>query len=430
MDIELIVIGTELLNGKIQDMNAHWLGRYLAKKALCLSQVCIVHDSEFELAEALMTAYQRSDIVITTGGLGPTDDDITKRILSQVFNKPIEYNEEAIEVVTENYKHFEKIPHLRKNGYANLPKDFRPIRNPTGLAPGLIFTDTKKNKIIMSTPGVPHEFQQMFEQYLWPSIKSMQSPSDEKLSSIITIRTRNIPEETIFFDLCPTLWEDLSKLGTVSSLPHAIGVDLVVKFPYANEKDKKSVEAKISEIVLGTPLKDAVWHIGDCSIEEVISQLLKEKGLTIACAESCTGGKIGDRLTEVSGASDVFKGTIVAYSEASKSDVLSVKKEIISKHGVVSDQVASELAKGARKKFKSDVGISTTGYAGPTGGTKEHPVGTVCIGISSKHHSLGRTFKFHGDRDQLKVVFCQMALYLVLEELETWDKPRADEVIE
>ena len=415
LDIEFIVIGNELLNGRILDSNTHWLARALAQRCLCLYQVTIVPDDETDLREAIERAWKRSHVVVTSGGLGPTEDDITKSVLAQTFDKEIQFSDRAIEVVTQNYNNFERIPQFTHNGYAHIPEDFEPLPNPVGLAPGLYYQE--EDKFILAAPGVPFEFRHMLEEEFFPRLSKLKKTDGFK-QELITIRTRGIPEEILFYELCSDLWEELSQFGMVSSLPTPLGVDIVVSLQYKSEDELREVKEKVKEAVYSTPIKEAIWHIGREPLEEVIIEKARKKRLTIATAESCTGGLVASTLANVSGCSDVFKGSMVCYWNEIKSSALQVKKKTLTNYGAVSEEVACEMVEGVKKATGAQLCVSTTGIAGPLGGSEKKPVGTLCVGISSERTTFAQTHKFRGDRDILRTRFTSMALYLLLEEIE------------
>lgn len=416
MNIELIIIGNELLNGKITDKNTFWLSRFLASKCLCLYQVTIVQDYLPDILKALGDAFSRSQVVITSGGLGPTGDDLTKSALAAYFKKEMVHSDKAMEIVTRNYNNFEKIPHVKKNGYTQLPKDFEPIYNPKGYAPGLLYQFEDKKKMMMALPGVPREFESMFAAQLYPYIKNLLTVPDLK-SSNITIRTRNLPEETIFFDLCPGLWEELCSFGVVSSLPKLLGVDIGIALSYSQQSEFEEMKNKVIEHINKTPLKNSIWQIGDDPIEKFILDKAESKKLSIACAESCTGGLLSSRLTDIPGSSKSFKGGIIAYSNEIKRDLLGVNEQTLKNNGAVSKNVACEMAIGVRQEFNTSIGIATTGIAGPDGGSIEKPIGTLAVAVSTLEQTRSYLFHFKGDREALKQKFTQMALYLCLENI-------------
>jgi nicotinamide-nucleotide amidase len=408
MKLAMIIIGDEILSGRTVDANGPWLTKFLASKGLELNEINIVHDDESLLDEALTKAFNHNDIVMTTGGLGPTEDDKTKKVCANYFGKALKESSKTIEVVSKNYAQFEKVWAKENNFYHIFPEDFEALDNPAGLAPGLFYQSN--GKTLFCAPGVPREFQKMTDQVFWPKIKNQLS--DKQRKTTFSIRTVAIPEEILFFELCPGLWEKLSEFGKVSSLPHNMGVDIVITL---DEEGHEEAQKKIIEIMENTAAKDNVWQYGNLELPEYILQKAREKGLKIAFAESCTGGLTSSLITDISGSSDVFLGSIVSYANEVKENVLGVKADTLKNHGAVSVETALEMARGALKVTGADITISFSGISGPTGGSKEKPVGTVAIGWATKTESDSKIYNFKGGRIKLKERFAHRGLYKLLE---------------
>jgi nicotinamide-nucleotide amidase len=413
MRFDLIVIGNELLNGKIQDINTHFLASSLTKAGHELGKVQIIQDSPREFKQALQSSIENSDIILTSGGLGPTPDDLTKNMLASYFNKKIIYSEEAFKVTTQHYDLAGREYNTEKIDYHNIPEDFFPLRNPTGYAPGLGYKF--KSKRIYSLPGVPLEFQSMFTEEILPTI-----PSQENIIKHFIIKTWKIPEAKIFQELCPSLWADLEYFGEVSSLPHVLGVDIGVRIKAHSENEIESKQKKIITLLNECALKDYIWHIGPELIEEVIVKEADSKNIKIGFAESCTGGLCASRITDISGSSSIFWGSIISYANEVKIKSLNVSEQTLTSFGAVSEQTALEMAIGAREHLNVDIAVTTTGIAGPGGGSTDKPVGTVGIGISSKNGSSSRIYNFSGNREMLKMRFSQIALMSLLEEIRLY----------
>jgi len=408
MKLALIIIGDEILSGRTQDANGPWFTKFLANKGLELNEINIVHDDEALLEKSLELAFQNNDIVMTTGGLGPTEDDKTKKICANFFGKALKESQKSIDCVLKNYEKFDKAWTKENNFYHIFPEDFEPINNPAGLAPGLFYT--ANGKTLCCAPGVPREFQKMTEQELWPKIE--ESFADKERLTTFSIRTVAVPEEIIFYDLCPGLWDKLAEFGKVSSLPHNMGVDIVITLKKENHKE---IEKQIINLIESTPLKKNVWQYGNLELPEYIIEKAREKNLKIAFAESCTGGLTASSITDIAGCSDIFLGSIVAYANEVKMKCLNVKKETLDNFGAVSKECALEMADGVKKLTGADITISFTGIAGPGGGTEEKPVGTVGIGWATKKGSDSKVYQFRGDRIKLKERFCHRGLYKLLQ---------------
>jgi nicotinamide-nucleotide amidase len=403
LHVTLLVIGDEILYGRTTDLNGAWLSKFLFKNGLYFKNMIFVRDQESDIKEALKNALLQSDIVITSGGIGPTLDDKTKKILAEYFDKKIIERDNVASIVDENYRRFGREWIRSLNYYHYFPEDFIAINNPKGLAPGLGFY--KNQKLVLAGPGVPREFQAMNEWEFLPIIKKYFQDKFQENQQVV-VRTRSIPEEKI-------LWMELSNFGSVSSLPHTIGIDIVVSFTGTTE-DQIVILEKIKQIISTTPLEEYVWQYGNDPLPISILNLAKEKQLTFAFAESCTGGLCSSKITDLSGSSEVFYGSVISYDNSVKINELNVLVSTLDKFGAVSLECAKEMALGVKNKIKVDIGISITGIAGPTGGSSEKPIGTVVIGICYGDTLESYRYQFPGDRIRLKERFSDMALYHLL----------------
>ncbi|MFP5490723.1 MAG: nicotinamide-nucleotide amidohydrolase family protein [Bacteriovoracia bacterium] len=413
MKLGMLVIGSELLQGKIADANTPWFAQYLRAWNTTLTSVLITHDEPVALKKALTQIFETCDAVICSGGLGPTLDDITKASLGDFFHRSMKTSAHFQEVAKNNYARMGRELAL-DHAYNFAPEGFTTLNNPSGFAPGLYFAE--KGKSVFALPGVPKEFRDMLSEH-FPALMGKSLEQNEKMQ-LLNFRTRGVPEEKIFFELCPGLWDELVQFGSVSSLPHVLGVDVGVTIKAMTDSELSVKAQNVSEIIKKSPLKNHLWHEGFSSLEEVIMQKALAKKLTISFAESCTGGLCSHRLTQVSGISQVFWGSVVSYDNSVKEKVLHVKADTIQKHGAVSEHVAMEMAQGVRLNLKTSIGVSLTGIAGPMGGTEEKPVGTVWIGFSTAEKTYAKKFQFKGDRENLKLRFSQMAFYELLDNLQ------------
>ncbi len=400
MQIDLILIGDELLKGKVTDINGPYLANALKKYDCKIGRIAIVSDNLDKLAVELASAYHRSSIVITSGGLGPTGDDCTKLALAKALNLPIVESESAKEVVLGNYSRKNRKWDPSLNQYHRIPKGMVALNNPVGHAPALKYLSD--NKQLLALPGVPQEFQSIIDQEL-PKLGLPQ-----RSTKIVTACTREVPEEVIFGTLCPNLWSELEKYGPVSSLPTPGGVVISVEC----EADKYD---EVHNLVMNSPLAPHIWQEGDLGLFEYTFLMLKEKKLTVAFAESCTGGLAANLMTNFSGSSEVLRGGVVSYCNEVKINSLGVDPKLIEKYTEVSPQVAEQMAQGARERLGADIGVSFTGYAGPSGGTESMPVGTVCIGVSTKQSTFAEVYHFNGTRDFLKMKFAVYGYYKLLD---------------
>jgi len=411
--VTLLVIGDEILYGRTTDLNGAWLSKFLFNNGLYFKNMLFVRDNEVDIIEALKNALHQSDIVITSGGIGPTLDDKTKKILAEFFHKKIIERGDVATIVDENYRRFGREWKRDLNFYHCFPEDFIAINNPKGLAPGLGFYTNQK--LVLSGPGVPREFQAMNEMEFLPLIKKF-FPNQFQANQQVVIRTKSVPEEKIFNELCPNLWQDLSKYGSVSSLPHTIGIDIVVSFN-GNENDQKIAANEIKKIISQTPLQEFVWQYGNTPLPISILNEAKVKKITFAFAESCTGGLCSSKITDLSGSSEVFFGSVISYDNSVKINSLNVSASTLEQFGAVSLECAKEMAMGVKNKIKTDIGISITGIAGPTGGSIEKPIGTVVIGVAYRNKVESYRYQFPGDRIRLKERFSDIALLHLLEAI-------------
>lgn len=415
MKIGLLIIGNEILEGKINDANTRQLAQFLIKENLDLSMTMTVKDQEEMIHQGLSILFDQCDVVVTSGGLGPTKDDLTKETIASWLGRKVQYSEQAFAIATKNYQRFNRMFAGKEHGYCFLPEGFEALENSTGFAPGL-FT-RHHNKFLISGPGVPREFKSLLDDHFVSKVLS-QFPRSSQLVELYTVRTMRIPEEKIFGEVDPTLWDKLSQYGNVSSLPTIMGVDIGVKIIAASTEELQNSKSALRKIFEGSPVYPNIWQFGNVPLEELIVTKANAKKITYGFAESCTGGLCSHRVTSVSGSSQSFLGSVVCYDESVKEETLGVKKETLAKFGAVSSQTAEEMATGVAEKLKLKVAISITGLAGPNGGTPEKPVGTAFIGVFAFGKTQVHEVHFPGDREQLKMRFSQAALYHLLEEVE------------
>lgn len=414
MKAGFLIIATEVLNGKISDVNNQTLALYLRPFSIEIEKTIIVKDSIPAIHKALRDLFEECDFVVTSGGLGPTRDDLTKEALGSYFGKTASFSEAAFSIATQNYERFQRPFAGKEHGYCFLPEGFQALNNPTGFAPGLYFTDGKKS--ILSGPGVPREFRGIIEEHLEKLILSEKRSSE--IFRLVNIRTKRVPEEKIFGEVDPSLWDKLEHFGDVSSLPNYLGVDVGIKISGNNKAELDRKESTIIEIIRNSPIHPAVWHIGLESIEEVILSRAEKLNLTFGFAESATGGLCSHRMTNISGISRFFMGSIVSYDNSVKSGVVGVSPVTLERFSAVSSETAKEMAEGAKKKLSVDIAVSVTGIAGPGGGTTEKPVGTVYVGVSSRLGTEAFEARLFGDREQLKFRFSQQVLMTLIETME------------
>ena len=398
MKVGLITIGAELLYGTRTDTNAAWIGQSLTSIGAKVDWHITVNDEKDSILNALNNVPKNINIVFCTGGLGPTHDDITATVLYEYFGDKPKFDEEYWNILTEKFsKRGSIIPESNRN-QAVRPSNGDIIPNPSGSARGLHFKNDRYD--LFSMPGVPSEMKAMMEKSILPWIEAR----IENKIFVSTFRTTGIMESVLYERIEPLLENHLNV--DVAFLPKFIGVDLRI-----SSYDKTAFDEFLKDVF---PIIDK-YHFGseDIELEEALGEILIAKNKSVATAESCTGGLIADRLTNVSGSSSYFKGGIVAYTNAIKIKALNVKEETLTLHGAVSEHTALEMADGARESFVADIGISTTGIAGPSGGTKNKQVGLVYVGISTIEYKKVFRFTFTPDRKTNKLMTSQAALNIL-----------------
>jgi nicotinamide-nucleotide amidase len=407
--IALLIIGDEILKGSVQDANTSFLGQFLGKRGHKLAAMLTCSDGIENIQKALTFLEQQgANIILVSGGLGPTLDDVTKKSVGLWINPQgqLRPHQEARAYLEKHYARLGRA-YNEQTSYHLIPEGLTPLFNPAGLAPGL--TGQKNQVRVYCAPGVPREFRLMISDVIAPHLGWVKEETRQ-----LTFRTTGLPEEKIFFELCPTLWEELEHYGSVSSLPSLGGVDIGVYLH--NPADREKVQALMAQ----TPLLEAIWEVGSRDFPEVLIDLFTQKKKTLALAESCTGGLVAHHFTNISGASHIFRGGVVSYDNEIKTDLLGVSEDLLKKHGAVSAEVASAMAQGALHFLKSDVALAFTGIAGPTGGTPTKPVGLVWIALATREGKvLVKDFTFpSSDRESLKFRFMRAGLALLWREFK------------
>lgn len=402
MRAEILTIGDEILIGQITNTNSVWIAQQLNLIGVKVVHMASVGDSADEIIQAFDQAAKRADFVFITGGLGPTKDDITKKTFSNYFNAELELNEDVLKDVSSFFiKRNREVTEVNRQ-QAFVPKGCVVIRNANGTAPGMWMQ--KNNTAYISMPGVPYEMKAMVTDIIIPKILK-----ENKLPRIYhkTVLTQGIGE-SMLAELVET-WEDsLGSSGIkLAYLPQPGMVRLRLSVSGEDfESLRKLVDSKIEELkLLAGKYIFGYENYGEetPSLEKIVSDLLREKGQTVSLAESCTGGYVSSLFTAIPGASDVFKGAIVPYTNTAKHELLQVEKSVFDTVGAVSKECVEQLAINVLKKFDSDYSLAISGIAGPTGGTPEKPVGTVWIAVASKEKVLALKFLF-GDHRQRNIV--------------------------
>lgn len=394
MKAEIIAIGTEILLGDIINSNAQYLAQELAALGIDMYYQQVVGDNEIRIMHAFDEAYSRSDIIITTGGLGPTDDDITKEVAAKYFNKELIEDENSTKKIRDYFKFRERAMTQNNLKQGLIPEGATVINNNNGTAPGVIMEDD--NKIMIILPGPPKEMKPMFEESVKPYL---QEKSDSILVSRV-VKILGIGESAVAEEIKDLI--DAQTNPTIAPYAKDVGVMLRITAKAATKDEALKLIEPIEEEIKNR-LGDNVYATEDINIEEVVARLLIEKKLTISTAESCTGGMIASYLINYPGISEVFLEGAVTYSNEAKHNRLGVNNDILNQYGAVSEETAREMAIGIAKTANTDVSIVTTGIAGPEGGTLEKPVGLVFIGVYVHGKVTIKKCLFKGDRNKVRL---------------------------
>jgi nicotinamide-nucleotide amidase len=391
MKAAIITIGDELLIGQTIDTNSAWMGAELSKSGFDVYRITSVHDKREDIIDALSEAAGKTDVVLITGGLGPTSDDITKQTLCEFFNTHLVTNIEVLSMIEKMMSH-RNFPMNEKNRrQAEVPESCRVLKNAAGTAPGMWFE--KEGTIFISMPGVPHEMKYLMRELVLPEL-------NKRFTSQIIIHRNIMTYGTFEAKLAEILTSFESGLPENIKLAYLPASGVIKLRLTATGNKQKSLEELVNEQVnkLYQIIPEFIYGENEESLEMVIGNLLKSNKKSVCTAESCTGGEIAHLLTSVPGSSTYYKGSVVAYANSVKTQLLGVQEYIIDKYGAVSEQTVKEMAIGARNLFKTDYAVATTGIAGPDGGTETKPVGTVWIAVTSGKKVVCENHVFGIDR--------------------------------
>ena len=406
----IITIGDELLIGQTIDTNSAWIATALNKIGINIEKRIAIGDNWNQIWDCLEKENQTSSIVLITGGLGPTSDDITKPLLCKFFDGKMIVDEAALANVKNIFENILKRPLLDRNlKQAEVPDTCTVIQNKRGTAPGMWF---EKNKtIFVSMPGVPHEMKGMMTNYIIPELEKR-----FELKPIIhrTLLTAGIGE-SFLAEMLVDFEKKLPEQIKLAYLPNygMVRLRLSANLQKSDEKAIDNEFEKLKEIV-----KDYTVADKDINIQEAISGIFIEKNLTLAIAESCTGGYISHLITSIPGSSRFFLGSVVSYANEVKRDLLDVPQTLIELHGAVSTQTVEKMAEGVRKKTGSDISLATSGVMGPGGGSEEKPVGYVCVAMSTANKTISTTFQFRFDRTRNIELTAVQALNFMRKNME------------
>lgn len=405
LQAEIIAIGSELLTPYRTDTNSLWLTERLNSIGIEVKFKSVVGDNEAVLEEAIRDAMRRSEIIISTGGLGPTEDDITKKVFARVLKRRMVLNEAVLTKIQERFaRRNMKMPEINSR-QALIPEQAVALENHHGTAPGILMTEGKCTVVLL--PGPPREMKPMFDEQVMPRLR-------ERAGDVFlvrrTLRIFGLTESGVD-ELAAPIYRNY-KNPTTTIL---FGNGLIELHLTAQANSEQEAERLLDELSgqLESVLGEHVFSVREETLEQVVGELLKFKGYTLATAESCTGGLLAGRITDVPGSSAYFLEGVVTYSNESKVNLLGVPSKLIQEYGAVSAEVAEAMAIGIRRRAHSTVGVGITGIAGPGGGTAAKPVGLVYIGLADEVQSSSRKFLFPGDRAFIRTLAVNAALDMI-----------------
>jgi len=418
MNAAILTVGDEILIGQVINTNAAFLSKNLFSAGITVKRIITVADSEKDIIEGIGNAFRSADLVVSTGGLGPTHDDITVKCIAKYFNKKLAFHVPTYNRIKSMFQRRNLPVPVNISEQAMMPEDAEILLNTRGTAPGILIK--KRGKIFCALPGVPHEMERMTTDSFLPRLHKVISKSRKRKFLLQkTLHTIGIAEALLS-----------QKLGQLEKILHT-DKDSSVKLAFL----PSNYEVRLRITVAANDLKKAerllrsainriksrasyyIYSYDENQLEYEVGKILLKNNLTVSAAESCTGGLVASKLTNVPGSSKYFIDGVVSYSYASKEKMLGVKHKDLLKNGAVSEQTAIEMAKGIRKISKTDIGISTTGIAGPAGATKTKPVGLVWIGYADRRKSYAKSFIFTKDRLRNKEIMSKMALEIIRREL-------------
>jgi len=409
MKAEIITIGDEILYGQTIDTNSAWLGTQLHAMGIEVREVLSVSDRRESILEALERAASRADLILVTGGLGPTNDDITKKTLAEYFGVGLKRNRAVEKQVQALFRRWNREASAVNLAQAELPENCEALSNKLGTAPGMLFKE--KGKVFVSMPGVPHEMRAIFQNELAPRLR--------KLWKFPAIRHYFVMTAGMGESQIASLLRDFEeKLPQNAGLAYLPSLGMVKLRLTARGEDGKELDAWLERLgkELAALLPDIVFYSGrdeKMSISKAVGQMLLENKARLATAESCTGGKIAADITAIPGASHYFEGSVVAYSNRIKKKLLGVRAETLEKHGAVSEETVREMAEGVRKLLVTDYAVAVSGIAGPEGGSPQKPVGTVWTAIASPAGVRTKLLHLGGGRREIIQLTSNLTLNLL-----------------
>jgi len=391
MTAQIITIGDEILIGQIVDTNSAWMGQQLNMQGIQVEKIITVSDTHKDITEAVDTAFSKADIILLTGGLGPTKDDITKKALADYFGVDMRFSESTYNRIQRLFKKFGKSMTEAHHEQAYMPANADLLMNKMGTAPGMWFEH--KGKVLVSMPGVPYEMKYLMEAEVLPKLKKQFPGRPIAHRTILTVGEG----ESRIADRIDSFLETLPTNIKMAYLPGTGQVRLRMTGTGDDEKELNILlDQKVEE--LKPLIAEFVFGVEKEKLEEVVGSMLIKKGMTLATAESCTGGLLAHKITSIPGSSAYFMGSVIAYSNEVKINQLNVKPSTLKKYGAVSEATVKEMVQGALDLLKTDLAISISGVAGPGGGTPEKPVGTIWIAIGDRKNIKAYQLNLWKDR--------------------------------
>ena len=403
MKVEIITVGNELTTGEIVDTNAAYMAGLLTERGFEVTHITTIGDNEVHIEEALLRAREHAEAIMVSGGLGPTTDDITASSAAKALGRRLIMDREVLQGIRSRFAERGMEMPLANEKQALFPHRAEVIPNSLGTAPGFILRHKRKTYIFL--PGVPRELKYLFKENVLPLLEKERRESTFFGSR--TLKAFGFTESAIADRL-----RDLNLQGNSASLAYLprfpenhVKITVRGKFPEEVEKNLRGLENIIRE-----KLQGRVFAVDQETLEEIVGNLLRAHQATLAVAESCTGGLIAHRMTNIPGSSDYFERGVVVYSNRAKSELLRVPEELLAAVGAVSGPVAEKMAEGVRQISQSTLGLGVTGIAGPDGGSEEKPVGTVFIALASLRGTVSKKYQFWGDRGQIKAISAHTAI--------------------
>ena len=393
MKAQILTVGDEILIGQIVDTNSAWMGQQLNLQGIHVDKIVTLSDTHGAITNGVDQGFEEVDIILMTGGLGPTKDDVTKKALADYFGVDMYFDESTFNRIQRLFKKFGKEPLEAHREQCYMPTNADILMNKMGTAPGMWFE--KNGKILVSMPGVPYEMKYLMSEEVLPRLKKQFPGQAIAHRTILTVGEG----ESRLADRIDPFVEALPKNIKIAYLPGIAQVRLRLT---GTGKDEQALNDLLDKKVkeLKPQISEFIYGYEDENLESAVGKLLKEKGKTLCTAESCTGGFIAHKITSVSGASSYFMGSVVAYDNAVKINQLQVQSSTLKQHGAVSEETVTEMVKGALNLLKTDLAVAISGIAGPTGGTPDKPVGTIWIAIGDKNNI--KTHKLNLWKDRMK----------------------------